>query len=300
MKLLLVGASGVLGSRLYNDAIKRKWNVLGTYCSHEHEGLFYLDLRSRKSIEKIFNFFSPEVVVAAGGITDVDLCEIKPRLAEEVNVKGTLNLIRKAKECGAKLVFLSTDYIFDGKNGPYKENDRPSPINVYGRTKLEVEDAIKDTLTDYLIVRTAQLYGVNLRSNNFAIKIIRNMRSNKTVYAADDLCSTPTYAGALSRGIIELLEKNKKGIFNIAGAEFITRYEYVNKISDIFGLDKKFIKKVKLKDLDLKAKRPRKAGLDSSKIRVISKDILLSCEEGLNAFKKEMDEYDTDLFKFLG
>ena len=109
MKLLLVGASGVLGTRLYNDAIRKKWNVLGTYCSHELESLFYLDLRDRKSIEKIFNFFRPEAVVLTAGITDVDLCELKPKLAEEVNIKGSLNLIKRTNDCGAKLVFLSTD-----------------------------------------------------------------------------------------------------------------------------------------------------------------------------------------------
>lgn len=260
MKLLLIGASGILGSRLYNDVIKEKWNVLGTYCSQDYEGLFWLDLRDKKSINKIFNFFKPEVVVLAGGITNVDLCELEPWLAEEVNIKGTLNIIRKIKEHGARLVFLSTDYIFNGEDGPYRENDNPSPINVYGRTKLEAEEAIKGLLKDYLIVRTAQLYGFNHRQKNFAIKIILNMRKNKKVYVADDLYSTPTYVGTLSRGIIELLNNNKKGIFNIAGAEFVNRYEYVNKISDIFGLDKKLVKKVKLKDLRLKAKRPKKAG----------------------------------------
>ena len=98
MKLLIIGASGVLGSRLYNDAIKNKWNVLGTYCSHECEGLFYLDVRDKASLEKVFNFFRPETVVMAGGITDVDLCTLKPKLAMDVNIKGTMNLVKKTKE----------------------------------------------------------------------------------------------------------------------------------------------------------------------------------------------------------
>lgn len=135
MKLLIVGASGVLGTRLYNDTIKKKWDVLGTYCSHEFEGLFYLDVRDEKSVNKIFHFFGPEVVVLAGGITDVDFCETRPRLAEEINIKGTIDLIKRIKSHGAKVVFLSTDYIFNGENGPYGEEDKPLPINLYGRTK---------------------------------------------------------------------------------------------------------------------------------------------------------------------
>ena len=109
MKLLIIGASGVLGSRLYNDAIKKKWNVLGTYCSHECEGLSYLDVRDKNSLEKAFNIFEPEVVVMAGGITDVDLCTLNPKLAEDVNIKGTTNLVKKIKELEALLVCENID-----------------------------------------------------------------------------------------------------------------------------------------------------------------------------------------------
>ncbi len=288
MKLLIVGASGVLGTRLYNDTIKKKWNVFGTYCSHEHNGLFYLDVRNRKSINKVFNFFNPEVVVLAGGITDVDFCEIKPRLAEEINIKGSIDLIRKTKEYNAKLVFLSTDYIFDGESGPYKEDDKPLPINVYGRTKLEVEEFIRASFREYLIVRTAQLYGVNHRRKNFAVKIVHNMQKNKKVYAADDFYCTPTYVNSLSEGIIKLIQNHKKGIYNIAGTDFLNRYEYVNKISDVFNLKKSLIQKVKLRDLHLKAKRPKKAGLKIDKIRKELDLSLYNCDEGLKLLKKEI------------
>lgn len=289
MKILLIGASGILGSRLYGDAIKKKWHVLGTYCSQEHGGLFFLDLRDKKSINKAFDFFDPDIVVLAASLTDVDKCESKQRLAEDINIKGTLNIVEKIKEQGAKLVFLSSDYIFNGEDGPYKEGDRVSPVNVYGRTKLEAEEAIKGLLKDYLIVRTSQLYGFDHRQKNFAVKIILNMRNNRKVSAAYDLYSTPTYAGVLSEGIVRLLEKNKQGIFHIAGAEFISRYEYVNKISDFFGLNKELIIRCKLSDLNLKAKRPKKAGLDTSKMREVSEEVLLNCEQGLGIFKKEIE-----------
>ena len=287
MKLLIVGASGVLGTRLHNDTIKKKWVTLGTYCSHEHNGLFYLDLRDKESINKVFNFFNPEVVVLTGGITDVDFCEIKPRLAEEINIKGTIDLIKKTKEHNAKLVFLSTDYVFDGENGPYKEEDKPSPINVYGRTKLEVEQFIKDSFKDHLIIRTAQLYGIDNRGRNFAVKIIHDMQNNKYIYAADDFYCTPTYVGSLSQGVIKLIENHKKGIYNIAGTDFLNRYEYVNKISDIFNLKKSLIQKVKLKDLNLKAKRPKKVGLKIDKLKKEIDVPLYNCDEGLRLLKKE-------------
>jgi len=285
MKILIIGASGVLGSRLYNDTIKKKWDVTGTYCSHECEGLSYLDVRDKASLEKVFNFFRPEAVIMAGGITDVDLCTLKPKLAKDVNIKGTLNLVKKIKEYGSKLIYVSTDYVFDGENGPYKETDNPNPINNYGVTKLEAENIIRSKLKDYLIIRTAQLYGVAEQSpaqnRNFTVKIIHNMRNNKKVYAADDLYSTPTYAGSLSKMIIKLIEKNASGLYHGAGSEFINRYDYVNKIADIFGLDKTLIQKVKLKDLKLKAKRPKKGGLKIDKIKKENIVTLCNCEQGL-------------------
>lgn len=287
--MLLVGASGVLGSRLYNDAIKKKWNMLGTYCSHEYEGLFRLDLRERKSIEKVFNFFNPEVVVLTGGITDVDLCEKRPGLAKEVNIKGTLDVIKKTRACGARLVFLSTDYIFDGQDGPYKEDDTPSPVNNYGRTKLEAENSVKRALKDFLIVRTSQLYGMNHLSKNFAVKIVQTMHSGKKVYAAKNLYSTPTYAGLLSHSILELIEKDKRGVFNVAGPDYLNRYDYVSKICDVFDLNKDLIEKVELKDLKLKAVRPKKAGLDTNKLLAVLKDPLPGLDKSLLDFKKETE-----------
>ena len=285
MKMLIIGASGVLGSSLYDDAIKKKWNVMGTYCSHEYEGLFYLDLKDKSSINKIFHFFSPEIVVLAGGLTDVDLCEEKPRLAENVNIKGTLNIIGRIKKYGARLVIVSTDYVFNGEEGPYTEEDRPSPINTYGRTKLEAEEAVKGHLDDYLIVRTAQLYGVDRRAKNFAVKIIHNMKSGKKVYAADDFYSTPTYAGSLSGIIIRLIEMGKTGVFHMAGTEFLNRYDYVCTISDVFDLDKSLIQKVKLEDLHLKARRPKKTGLKIDKVSRELKSGFFNCTDGLRLFK---------------
>ena len=289
MKLLIIGASGVLGNRLYSEAVGKKWDVMGTYCSHESDELLRLDLKDKKSVEKVFNFFHPEAVVLAGGITDVDLCEIRSGLAEDVNIKGTLTVAKKAKEYGAMLVFLSTDYIFDGENGPYGEEDAPRPINIYGRTKLEGEDIVRSLSKDSLIVRTAQLYGMDPRAKNFAVKIIYNMKSGKKVYAADDFYCTPTHSGSLSACIIDLLEKQKRGVYNAAGTDFINRYEYVKKIADIFLLDKALIVKVKLKDLGLMAKRPKKSGLKTDKIKKDIDPFLYDCKKGLGILKKEFE-----------
>jgi len=288
MKLLIIGASGVLGSRLYSDTLKKKWNTMGTYCSHEYAGLSYLDVRDKNNLEKVFDLFKPEVVVMAGGITDVDLCTLNPKLAEDVNIKGALNLVKNIKKYGSKLVCISTDYIFDGKSGPYEEENKPNPINKYGETKLEAENIIKSKLENYLIVRTAQLYGIDHAGKNFVLKVIQNMKNDKKVYAADDLYSTPTYSAFLSDVIIKLIENNTKGVYNGAGSEFINRYTYVNKIADVFKLDKRLIQKVKLKDLKLIAKRPKKSGLKIDKIKKEIKVLSYSCEEGLKKIKKEM------------
>ena len=291
MKLLLIGASGVLGSRLYNDAVIKKWNVLGTYFSHEYKGLFYLDLKDKRNTEKLFNFFDPEVVVLAGGMTNVDLCEAKARIAEEVNIKGTLNIVKRVKERNAIMVYLSTDYVFDGEKGPYKEEDRPSPINTYGRTKLEAEQIVLDMIKNPLIVRTSQIYGYDCLGNNFATKIVLNMKNGKEVFAADDFYSSPTYVGGLSSALISLIERGGiSGIFHMAGKDVIDRYSYVTKISEVFGLDRDLIKKVSLKDLCLRAKRPPKGGLAIDKINnFLNLDNIAEIDKGLLLFKNDFE-----------
>jgi len=288
MKILIIGATGTLGSRLYNDAIKKKWNTLGTFSTHECDGLFYLDVRERDSIRKVLRLFGPGAVVLAGGITDVDLCEMKPKLARDVNIKGTRNLVKEIKGYGSKLVYISTDYVFDGKNGPYKETDRTNPINTYGETKLEAENIAMASIKDCLVVRTSQLYGVDYAMRNFAVKIIRSMRTGKKVYAADDFYSTPTYAGYLSEIIIRLLEKSASGVYNGSGSLFINRYDYMREITTVFNLDKNLIKLVKLKDLKLKAKRPLKGGLVIEKIKKEGITGEYDLRPGLEFMKKEM------------
>lgn len=290
MKLLIIGASGVLGSRLYNDTIKKKWSTMGTYCSHECEGLFYLDVRDKNSLEKVFNLFKPETVVMAGGITDVDMSELKPKLAKDVNIKGTQNLVKKIKEYGAKLVYTSTDYVFDGENGPYKESDETNPVNVYGKTKLEAEQIVESNLRDYLIIRTSQLYGVDYVGRNFIMKIINNIRRNKKIYAADDFYSTPTYSGFLSEIIMKLIEKGANGLYHGAGPEFLSRFEYVNKILDIFEVNKDLIEKIKLKDLKLAAKRPKKCGFKIDKIRKAIDIKPQACDYYLKLLKGELHD----------
>ncbi|MFH1479050.1 MAG: SDR family oxidoreductase [Candidatus Omnitrophota bacterium] len=291
MNILIVGATGVLGARLYKDmSSKEHWDVLGTYCSSGPSYLKRLDLRNKKEMEDIVGSFKPDIVLVAGGITNVDLCEADPGLAEEVNVQGTTDLMNIARSINSKIIFLSTDYIFNGEKGPYSEDDGPSPINIYGMTKLKGESALKLITDDYIIVRTAQLFGLSREKRNFTEKIIFNIRNKKMVCAASDFYCTPTYAGGLSLGIIGLVEKSKKGTYNIAGTDFVNRVEFVNNISDIFKLDKKYIQEVRLKDLELKALRPKKAGLKIDKIKKELNIPLYSSREGLELFKKEMSE----------
>jgi dTDP-4-dehydrorhamnose reductase len=154
--------------------------------------------------------------------------------------------------------------------------------------RKQISLILRSKLKDYLIVRTAQLCGIDHTGKNFVLKIIRNMKSGKKVYAADDLCSTPTYSGLLSDILIKLIEKDAEGIYHCAGAEFINRYDYVNKIADIFGLDNNLIQRVKLKDLKLKARRPKKGGLKIDKVIKEKIAELYDCEEGLDMLKKEM------------
>ncbi len=288
MKLLIIGASGVLGSALYHEALKKKWNVLGTYCSCEYEGLSHLDVRDGEEAKNIYDFFKPETVVLAGGITNVDLCEKDPLLAEDVNIKGTLNVIKNSHRYGSRLIYVSTDYVFDGKNGPYSEEDKTNPVNVYGRTKLEAENAVLSFSKRCAVVRTSQLFGYDPRGVNFMMKILNNMKRGEKINAAEDFYSTPTYSVSLARIISCLIEKKSSGIFNGTGVDFIDRLSYVDKVAGIFGFDRSLINKVTLSDLKLKAIRPSRGGLIARKIKEIATSEVLGVDRAVLSFKEEM------------
>lgn len=263
MTILIIGASGFVGNSLY-QILKNK-NVIGTYLSRFKEGLIKLDMTSKSDLESLYNKYKPKIVYMPAFIPGVDYCELN-KDACEINRSGIRNVMEICKKYNSKLIFFSSDYIFDGKYGPYLEIDKPNPINEYGKTKLICEKIVQE-LSDYLIIRTTVVYGYNIESKNFLMSLIKDLKTGLKRKVPLDQIGSPTYINDLSKITISLVEKNKNGIYNVVGPDYCSRYVFALKIARTFGLNEDLIIPVTTSDLNQPAKRPLRAGLIIDKIR---------------------------------
>jgi len=257
-------------------------------------GTFYqLDITDRESLLKLVKEVKPRVVVHTAAFTNVDGCETERELAWQVNVGGTANVAQACREIGAKLVHISSDYIFDGKSGPYSEDDQPHPISYYGLTKWESERKVQSILEDYVIARTTILYGyAPYVRPNFVTWTIQMLRQGKRIKVVTDQVGSPTLADNLARMIIRAIELDKRGVYNMVGGECIDRYSFSLKIAKHFDLDPSLIEPVTTDRLQQTAPRPLRAGLKMERtVRELGVQAL-GVDEGLRVIKGQMMEED--------
>ncbi len=266
-RLLVVGANGMLGQRVIefysplNDV-----EILASSIEDkpllDHIQYIRSDITVRNDIKKVVYDFCPDFIINAAAFTNVDLSETERELAWKINVKGVEYLAESARVIDAHLIHISTDYIFDGKNGPYLENDIPNPLGYYARTKLAGENAIKISGAKYSIIRTNVLYGIaKFGRPDFVKWVVDSLRSKKQIRIVTDQINNPTFIDDVVQAINKIIELRKEGIYNIGGAEFISRYDFTLMIADYFNLDKNLIVPIKTEELNQPARRPLKSGL---------------------------------------
>jgi dTDP-4-dehydrorhamnose reductase len=230
----------------------------------------------------------PDTVFLAASVTNVDYCEVNPGLAYAVNVIGTRHVVGAANQVGAKLVFFSSDYIFDGNSGPYAEDAPPCPISEYGRQKLIGEHLVALNVDDYLIVRTTVVYSWEPQAKNFVQRLIGTLRQGKQVTAPGDQIGTPTYAPNLAEAVLELSGQPVRGVINIAGPTLASRYAFAHCAATVFGLDQTLIQNVPTSLLKQAAARPLNAGLKADKAKQLLRTKLIGCEDGLRIMATEL------------
>ena len=260
MKTLVLGGSGFVGYYL-----AKHFNAISA-SAHQKEGYIKLDITNKEEVSEVLNKIKPELIINSAAIADVDLCEKEKETAMLVNGYAVEWLSSLSKEIGAKFVQISTDYVFDGLTGNYKEDDTPNPINEYGKSKLiGEENALKN---DAIVLRIEMPYGINIAKNKnvFFESVINNLKEGKTVNAAVDQIISPTFVEDIPKAVEVLVEKEANGIFHLASKEHFSRFEFVNIIADVFNFDKTFIKPVKLADFKMLAKRPKNTFLNIDKI----------------------------------
>ncbi len=280
MKVLITGAKGQLGS----DLLK----ILSP--SHEVFGFSHqeLSVEDMNAVWDKVRTRKPEVVIHAAAYTHVDDCEKNLEKAYLVNALGTRNVAVASQKVGARLVYISTDYIFDGRKGePYLEFDPPNPLSVYGKSKLAGEWYVKNFLDKFYIVRTSWLYGLNGR--NF-VKTILELAENKPfLKVVNDQVGSPTYTLDLAQKIAELIESDYFGIYHITNQGYCSWFDFARKILELSGVDKK-VEPVKTEGFPRPAPRPKFSVLENFVLKNSGFSLLRSWEEALTDFIKELQE----------
>jgi dTDP-4-dehydrorhamnose reductase len=301
-RILITGSNGLLGQKIVDLLYKTKHplmllsiepkSIMGERISIYRQ----VDLSKRKDVRKVIEEFEPEIIINTAAITDVDLCEKERELAWQVNVNGVENLAYTAKLVGAKIIHLSTDYVFDGKNGPYTELDRPNPLSYYGRTKLASENILLTSGVNYTIIRTMVLYGIGINVKpNFALWVYKNLKENKPIRVVDDQIGNPTLVDDLAFAILKIIELDKSGLYHIAGNDIVSRYDFAVTLADVFQFDKKLITSVKSSIFKQPAPRPLKSGFIILKAQTELGIKMSGIKQGLTIFKNQLETFNYDI-----
>jgi len=269
MRILITGANGLLGQKLVSlllgkDGVeiiatsRGNARIQGLDQAHYHS----LDVTNIATVIDLFGKLQPDVVIHTAAMTQVDDCELNQEDCKIANIEAVRNVVAGCQAIGAHLVHLSTDFIFDGSEGPLTEDAEASPVNFYGETKLAAEKLIIDSRISWGIARTVLVYGVvpGLSRSNIILWVKESLENNKTINVVDDQWRTPTLAEDLAQGCW-LMAKNKvTGIFNISGNDMLTPYDMAQLVAEHFELNNKYITRANSSTFSQPAKRPAKTG----------------------------------------
>lgn len=271
-RVLVTGASGLVGQAVAAHlaalpgadvlATSRDVARLGAVASG---GAAALDVTDASAVERAFEDFAPRVVVHCAGTAQVEACEADREACWALNVDATATLAAACRRHGARLVLLSTDFVFDGADGPYGESDRPDPTGTYGRTKLAAENALRaSSLSQWAVVRTTMVLGAPAGPHvrpDFVRWLVGELSAGRTVRVAGDQWRTPTYDRDLADGVGRVVRFGKTGVFHVAGREWTTPLDVARLAADVFGLDGTLIRPATTAELHPGAPRPLRAGL---------------------------------------
>ncbi len=271
MKILVTGANGLLGQHLLKMLINSTaFEIIATgrgearlpFINNDRYNYFSLDITDGVGVAAFIDRHQPAIVIHTAAITQVDECETNPVACWNTNVTATRFLVSAAESIAARFIYISTDFVFDGLNGPYKETDTPGPVNYYGSSKLAAEKAVMESRLSWSIVRTVLVYGNILigNRNNMVSWVQQNLLDGKNIKVVSDQWRTPTYVEDLAKGIMLVVEKKATGIFHISGSEMLCPYDMAMLTANYLHLDTSLIEKVDASIFSQPGKRPAKTG----------------------------------------
>jgi len=266
LKFLVTGSSGLVGQQVVKD-LSKSHEVFSCYnkSKPEYGDAVKMDLLNHEMISNVLSEKKPDIVIHLGAMTAVDLCETQQDNALKINSHATEILAKECSKINSFMVYVSTDYVFDGNSGLYEENDVTNPLGFYGKSKLLGEKSVQNFSSDWCITRTSTPFGLHPTKKSFPIWVIENLQKQKQIDVLTDQFTSPTYVPSLSRMLIEISERHLTGIIHVAGASKISRYEMASLVSDKLGLDGKLLKEISMNDIKWEAQRPKDSSLNVSK-----------------------------------
>jgi dTDP-4-dehydrorhamnose reductase len=297
MKVFLTGANGLLGHKLVLHLLeKREINLMATgrgpsrISTHKKFNYREIDLTHSEVLQEVLNEFNPDVIIHTAAMTQVDECELDPQACIAINTHAVENLAIMAGKLDAFFIHLSTDFVFDGFSGPYRENDLPNPLSKYGNSKLASEKAAALCLSGWAIVRTVLVYGVvpNMSRNNLVIWVKDSLEKGLPIKVVSDQWRTPTLVDDLAEACWLIADKKAHGLWHISGEEMLSPYQMAIQTADFFGLDSQLIEKVDASTFSQPAKRPPKTGFIIDKAKTLLGYHPRTFQEGLELLKNQL------------
>jgi dTDP-4-dehydrorhamnose reductase len=292
LKLLITGASGLFGSKLAETALTKNIEV---YAGHNKNPILcgipvLFDVLDKNQVKNAFESVRPDVVVHAASLTNVDTCELDRELAWKINVKGAATVAAFAAKAGCFLVYVSTDYVFNGKKGYYKEKDQTEPLNYYGLTKFEAEKISLQHVSNCCIARTSVVYGGASATGkiNFALWLLKKLKNGEKIQVVTDQYNSPTLNTSLVDMILDVIKQRLGGVFHLCGASRVSRYEFALAVAKIFDLDSDLIEPVLASNFNWSAPRPMDSSLDVSKAQQLLHVQPLELASALAVLKNEI------------
>lgn len=288
-RILVTGASGLLGSNLSLMA-SPSFEVVGQYYQHAVElpgvRMLQADLTDRSSVQSLFERAEPDWVVHAAAATDLDRCEADPDWARQLNRDAAAYVAERAMGAGARLAHISTDAVFDGVHGWYREEDSVNPISVYGETKRQAERAVRDAHLGALILRT-NFFGWNARDKkSLGEWFLGHLEAGRECSGFEDVYITTLLVNDLASYLLRMLDHGLSGLFHLAGGECVSKYQFGRRLAETFHLDPSLIKPISVEELGLKARRAKQLCLESKKVERALGEHVPSLDESLAYFKE--------------
>ena len=299
-RILIIGGTGLVGSKLSEFSREYGFESFSTYNARplDSGNSVRLDVTDRTATIELARKVRPDVIVDTHALHNVDYCETHREEARRVNVDGTRNLVDAARGAGSRLLYVSTDYVFDGTRGGYREDDPTTPLSYYAENKVEAENIVS-TLPSFIIARPSVIYGWNAmeksatpsssgKTVNFAMFVLDKFARHETVRAVNDQYSSPTFADNLALALLKLAGMDVNGVFHVAGRSCLSRFDFAVKAANIFDYSPDLIQKVSSSDFKQVAKRPTNSCLSIEKAERMLKMRFMSVEDGLAEMKNQV------------